>query len=125
MSFSYDPSNILTNDLDWVRFTIKDKDPDNYYVEDEEINALLIDNDKGIVAYLCSKDIYIAKSDLYSKNKHGDSTIEFDAGNRLVAYKELVDDLFDKYMSGTAVAAADYGDPIFTLGQFDDPGRNN
>lgn len=122
MSFSYDPDNILTNDLDWVRFTIEDTDSSDYLIEDEEITALLVDYDKGIVAYLCAKKAYLKLARRFKTKKQRDTTIGFDVAAYLRAYTELVDELNDKYNStGGVFSGGVDGDHAFTVGQFDDP----
>jgi len=48
MSFSYDPATIATNPIHEVRFLTGQTDPNDYEIEDEEIQYLLDENDGDV-----------------------------------------------------------------------------
>lgn len=50
MSFSYDPATITTNPIHEVRFLTGQTDPNDYEIEDEEIQYLLDENDGDVQA---------------------------------------------------------------------------
>lgn len=59
MSATYDPN--LATDMDWVRFQVGDRDVSNALLQDEEINAILAEEENKYLAAARCGNVILAR----------------------------------------------------------------
>ena len=105
MAATYDPD--LSSALDWVRFTIGDRDVTAPTLQDEEILAMLAAHQNRWLAAAACVDAILAKTQGAVEKQVGDLRLSFGfGGSAESAYQELGDRL---RRIGAAALSADAG----------------
>ena len=109
----------LSKDLDWIRFTIGDTDPDEAFMTDIEITSLLsLKGSKEQAALSCMEHILMLIIKDSVNYKIGSTSVN--TSDRYIGYKALYDEFSAKLTAGDLLPQVEDTKPIFAVGMMDE-----
>lgn len=109
----------LSMDLDWIRFTIGDTDPDDAFMTDAEIESLLdLKGSKEQAALSCMEYILVLLIKDSGNYKIGSTSVN--TSDRYNGYKALYDEFSAKLSAGDMLPQVINTKPIFSVGMMDE-----
>lgn len=108
----------LSNELDWIRFTIGDTDEVEPLMSDAEIQSLLtLKGSKEQAALSCMEHILL----LFAKDgvNYRIGSTSVNTTDRYKAYKAMYDDYSDKLKAGNMLPQQEKTTGIFSVGMMD------
>ena len=109
----------LSMDLDWIRFTIGDTDPNDAFMTDAEIQSLLdLKGSKEQAALSCMEYILVLLIKDSGNYKIGSTSVN--TSDRYNGYKALYDEFSSKLSAGDMLPQVETTKPIFAVGMMDE-----